>query len=338
MGSTSSTSSSNSTKQTGSFLKSSDGGKNWENKVKIDDKINIGTYNILSMAISSVNRSIIYIGTESSGLFVTKNGAENWEKINFPLTKIYGLALNKNDDQTVYATGLYNKRAKIYKTTNGGKDWTEIYTEPVADSMISGMEISKKDPNVLYVGTSSGAIYKTVDGGQSWKNIFKAKGPVTSIVFDSVNDNVLYFGISGGTVFRTMDGGGKVEDFQELNIGKLSGGKLSNLNAYSVVADPKNTGVFYIGTGGGLFRGSDFGNKWDEINILESSKSFPIRAIAINPQNTNEIIYSNSAVIYRSVDGGSTWFTFQLNTDKIVQILKYDPFNNSNIFAGLRKI
>ena len=337
--SSSSSTTSGTTKQTGSFVKSFDGGKNWENKVKIDDKNNIGLANVLSVAISQKDGNIIYIGTEKNGLLVTRDGAEKWEKLVFPLTKIYGLAIDKNDDQVVYASGVLDKRAKIFKSINGGKDWIEIYTEPANDSMISSLEISKKNPSVLYCGTSDGVILKTADGGQSWKNIFKVGGPIVSIAFDAANDNAVYFGVSGGSIFATLDGGGKTEDLGKINLSDISkGSSISGFSTYSVEADPIVSGVVYLGTGSGMFKGSDFGKKWEEVNILESSKKFPIRAIAVNPQNPKDMLYSNSQVIYRSIDGGANWFTFQLNTDKVVQVMKYNPFDVNIIFAGLRKI
>lgn len=331
-------STSTATKQTGAFLKSFDGGKNWENKVKIDDKTNIGLTNVLSMAVDPKDGNIIYVGTEKDGLFVTKNGAENWEKIVFPLTKIYGLAIDKNDNQIIYASGILNSRAKIFKSINGGKDWVEIYTEPTNDSTISSLEISKKNPNVLYCGTSDGMIFKTVDGGQSWKNIFKTGGPIIAIAFDAVKDDAVYFGVFEGSIFVTLNGGGKTEELGKINLEKIAKGNFSSFASYSIETDPQSSGVLYVGANSGMFKVSGFGKKWEEVNILESSKEFPIRAITINPKNSKDIVYSNSQVIYRSIDGGANWFTFQLNTDKIVEVLKYSPLDVNIIFAGLRKI
>jgi len=336
-GTTSSTSTSVQT-QTGSFIKSFDGGKNWENKVKIDDTSNIGLTDILSMEIDPSDTNVVYIGTEKDGLFVTKDGGENWEKLVFPLTKIYGLAVDRNDGRTIYASGVLDKRAKIYKSTDQGKNWTQIYTEPVNDSVISSLKISEKDPKLLYSGTSDGMIFKSTNGGQSWRNLTKVSGPVVNIVFDAANDSAVYLGVLKGTIFRTLDGGGKIEDLGKLDLNKISEGKFFNFNVYSIEADPKDSGVLYIGTDSGIFKGTDFGAKWKEINILESSKKFPVRAIAVSPQNLNEILYSNSGVIYRSVDGGKSWLTFQLTTEKTVDIIKYNPQNPNIIYAGLRKI
>lgn len=321
-------------KQVGSFLRSSDGGKSWENKVTIDATKNIGSTNILSMAIDSFDADAIYIGTEKDGLFATRDGGEKWEKLVFPLTKIYGLAIDKNN---IYASGVLNKRAKIFKSSDRGQNWTEVYTEPSSNSVISSLEISQKDPRVLYGGTSDGMIFKSTDGGQSWKNLTKASGPVTSISFDAVNDDVVYFGVSGGALFRTLDGGGKIEEVQKKNVITISKKSAFNFNTYSIEVDPKASGTLYAGTDAGIFKGTDFGDKWEEINILESSKKFPVRVIAVNPQNSNEILYSNSGVIYKSVDNGASWLTFQLNTDKTVYMMKYDPVNPNIIYAGLRK-
>jgi photosystem II stability/assembly factor-like uncharacterized protein len=213
-----------------------------------------------------------------------------------------------------------------------------VYTEPVNDSVISSLKISKKNPNILYCGTSEGMIFKSVDSGQSWKNLTKANGPVIDISFDAANDSIVYFGVSKGTILKTHDGGGKVEDLQSLNLNKITEGKMFTFNVYSIETDPRNSGVLYVGTDTGIWRGTDFGAKWEEINILESSKKFPVRAIAVNPQNSDEILYSNSGVIYRSVDNGATWLTFQLTTDKTVDMIKYNPVSSDIIYSGLRKM
>lgn len=325
-------------KQTGSFVKSFDGGNNWENKVNIDGTKNIGLADIISIEIDPFDTEVIYAGTEKNGLLVTRNGGENWEKMVFPLTRIFGLAVDRNDNRTIYASGVLDKRAKIYKTVDRGETWVEIYTEPANNSVISSLKMSKRNSNVLYCGTSDGLIFKSIDSGQSWKNLTKADGPVIDISFDSFNDSVVYFGVSKGTIFRTKDGGEKVEDLEKMDLDRISEGKFFDFNTYSIEADPSISGVLYVGTDAGIFKGTNFGDKWEEVNILESSKKFPVRAIAVNPQNSNEILYSNSGVIYKSIDNGASWLTFQLNTEKSVDMIKYNPVSPNIVYAGLRSV
>ena len=149
----------------GSILKSSDGGQNWEAKVKSDDKKNIAGVNALSMAIDPQNSQTIYIGTKEDGIFITKDGAESWEKLNFPPAKVYGLAINRFNPQIIFVSGVWQGRGKVYKSENGGTDWKEIYTEPADGTVITALAASPFDGNILYAGTSEGAIFESSRAG-----------------------------------------------------------------------------------------------------------------------------------------------------------------------------
>lgn len=314
----------------GGVLKTVDGGKTWEPKVKIDNEKNISSEEILSMEINPADTQIIYIGTQKKGIFMTKNGGDSWNQLNFPPTRVYGLAINPQNSQIIYASGVWNKRGKIYKSKDGGEKWEEIYTEPGDGTVVTSLVIGKSNPEVLYAGTSEGMIFKTENGGNAWKNLYKAGGPVTGISFDFLNENYLYFLIYEKGILMTKDGGLNLEDLSE----KINKSVL-NSSAYSLTADPNNSGVVYVGLDKGIAKGTEFGEKWSALNILESSKKFPIRAIAINPKNSNEIMYSIAKAIYKSGDGGVQWSTFQL-AQGVVSIIKYDILEPSNVYAGLR--
>lgn len=315
-------------------LKSQDGGAKWDVKVKVDEKKNISAVDVLSMAISPIDSRIVYIGTMNSGVFVSKDGAENWQQLNFPPTKNYSLALNPKDGKTIYVTGVFQSRGKIYKSENGGVDWKEVYTEPTTGTVVVSLAIDKNNPEVLYAGNSAGLIFKTVDGGKSWKSIYSAGGPVTSIAFDASNDYFVYFLVFNQGILETKDGGTSIVKLDD-NISKLKKGT----GIFSLKTDPNISGVIYAGLNGDIIRSTDFGENWKSINTLNNAKSssdLSIRAMDINPQNSNEIIYSSAQAIYKSVDGGVQWSTFQLETSKIVGAIKYDPTNPGTLYLGLR--
>jgi hypothetical protein len=106
---------------------------------------------------------------------------------------------------------------------------------------------------------------------------------------------------------------------------------------YTLTKDYKQAGVFLAGAKNGLFRTADYGKTWSPIDIIESSKSFPIRAMAINPVNSNEIMYASGGVLYKSIDGGVKWSTAELKIGRGVSHLFYDPTTPSTIFFTLRK-
>jgi photosystem II stability/assembly factor-like uncharacterized protein len=315
-------------------LKSQDGGVKWEVKIKVDEKKNISAVDVLSIAVSPIDSQIVYIGTMNSGMFISKDGAGSWQHLNFPPTKNYALALNPKDDKIIYTTGVFQNRGKIYKSENSGVDWREVYTEPATGIVVVALAIDKNNPEVLYAGNSAGLIFKTIDGGKSWKSIFSANGPVTNIAFDSSNSNIAYFLVFNQGILETKDGGASVIDLDD-NINKLRKGN----GVFSLKSDPNISGVIYAGLDGDIIRSADFGENWGSINTLNNEKSssdLSVRTMDINPKNSNEIIYSSAQAIYKSVDGGVQWSTFQLETKKFAGALKYDPQNPGNIYLGLR--
>ncbi|MCX6765598.1 MAG: YCF48-related protein [Candidatus Moranbacteria bacterium] len=324
----------NSSPSSASILKSTDGGKIWEPKVKISEEKNISSVEILSIAIDPANSQIVYIGTRENGIYLSQNGGENWEKINFPPGKVYGLAIDRSNTQVLYALGVWQKRGKIYKSEDAGGNWKEIYTEPADGTVIISLSINPANFQVLYASTSEGAIFKTENGGETWLNLFKVQGAVTQSVFDSADGNIVYFSVLEQGILRTKNGG---ESFENLEKNLQSSAEIGSNRVFSLASDPQRSGTLYAGLDEGIAKSTDFGETWTPLNVLESSKNFPVRAMTINPQNSQELIYSAAQAVYKSIDGGVQWFTIQLETAKISSVIQYDPLNPGIIYLGLKK-
>ncbi|KKQ44505.1 MAG: Glycosyl hydrolase [Candidatus Moranbacteria bacterium GW2011_GWC2_37_8] len=315
------------------FLKSEDGGGVWNPKIKIDDKKNIAGVDVLTMAIHPIDQNIVYLGTAANGLFVTKDGGENWTQIAYA-DKAYGLLFDPRNPDIMYGSGIFNGRAKIFKRLAEGQEWKEIYTEPADGTTISSLAISNRNPQILYAGTSNGVIIKTTDGGQTWVNLKmenNSNAPIVNIGFDAASDAHVFFAVFQTGILETRNGGATLEDATK-QIDKI--GNVSSV--FTLTTDPYFPGVVYAGTGNGIFRRNGDGS-WNALNLIESSKAFPVRSIAVNPLNSREIMYSSAKAIYKSTDGGQKWSTFQLDTNKDISIIKYDVVNPARIYAGLRK-
>jgi photosystem II stability/assembly factor-like uncharacterized protein len=313
-------------------MRSDDGAMTWTPKIRIDDKKNISGVDVLSVAISPVDTNVIYIGTMANGLFVSKDAGENWVNVKYP-EKAYGLIFDPINANVMYGSGILNGRAKIFKRLAEDQQWKEIYTEPADGTIISSLAIDKANHNVLYAGTNEGVIIKTTDGGQTWVNLKVGqdlKAPITSIVFDQASDQHIFFAAFQVGVLETKDAGATIE-----NVTSKIDTKGNTPTIFTLTADPYLGGVVYAGTGSGIFRRNADGT-WEPMNIIESSKLFPIRSIAVNPKNSKELMYSSAKAIYKSIDGGAKWSTFQLDTAKEISIIKYDQSNPSRIYSGLR--
>jgi photosystem II stability/assembly factor-like uncharacterized protein len=323
---------------TGGFLVNIDGGNNWVAKNYYDEKTNISGVDILTMAVDPVNSNTVYLGSVDNGIFSSNDGGGKWTKnAEFLATKVYGIAINHQQPETIYATGVLGKRGKIFRTDDQGVSWREIYSEPADGTLVISLAISKVDPQIVYAGTSKGTIVKTYDGGNTWKDFYAETSPITKIVIDEKNENAVYFLVLGDGVLVTKDNGssfaflGKNKNKDEKDVVKFPSSAVK-----SIIVDPNNTGVAYIGTSEGMFKSSNFGDNITEVNIIGSSKKFPIYAVAVNPNNSNEIVYAAAQAIYMTNDGGTQWSVFQLDTKKSISALKYNINDSSKIYAGLR--
>lgn len=313
-----------------SFLRSSDNAVSWESKIRIDDKTSIANQNVLSMAVHPSDPNVVYLGTESGGLFVTKDGGETWKHLDFA-DKAYGIVFDRKNPSVMYATGVFNKRGKIYKKETEDQPWKEIYTEPADGTIMSSLAIDPSNTQILYAGTNQGVIIKSTNGGQTWFNIKNIVMPVINIAIDARNTSQVYFGAFQQALYRTKDGGATVEDITQ-NFDKTN----SRYPIYTVVADPSAPGLVYVGTDHGIFRSFNNGDDWGAVKIIESSKVFPIRAIVINPRNSREILYVSAKALYQSKDAGNQWATFQLDTKKDIGIMRYNAVVPNVLYAGLR--
>lgn len=320
-------------KKVGGVLKSADSGITWMLKNKVSEKSSINAVDVLDVAIDPVDTDKIYLGTRDKGIAFSKDGAESWEKMKFPGNRVYGIAINYVKPSNIYASGIEGGRAKVFKTDNYGEEWKEVYNEPADGTVITSLAMDKNNPTVVYIGTSEGVIVKTIDGGETWRNLYSAGGAVTKILFGGGSDSNIYFMVSKKTPIVSNGDGSNFRDIGA----KMSTPKTRLNEVFSLAVANGDGGALYIGTNKGMFRSFDGGENLEEVNVIASSKEFPIRSIAINPNNSQEIIYSAAQAVYKSENGGKNWSTFQLNTGKLISEILYNPKDVSIIYAGLRE-
>jgi photosystem II stability/assembly factor-like uncharacterized protein len=331
------------TESSGSIFKSFDGGQTFVSKAVVDDKHRISA-DVLSFAFHPSDSQTLYVGTAASGLFKTVDGAEHWTQLNFPPTKNYGFIVDATRPDRLFASGVYNDIAKIYRSDDAGQNWKEIYTEPGSGTVITALGESPSNHDVLYAGTSAGVIIKSVNGGDTWENLTTAQGAVLKVLFEhSVTGKVMLL-ISGVGMLVSYDDGKTWNDFSQGKFQKALSttasavaSAVATVSPSDIVTVESGEGVLYAGAKNGLFRSHDDGKTWESLEIIESSRKFPIRSLAVNPSDTNEIVYAAGNAFYKSIDGGQTWSTTQLDISRGVSVLRYDPTHPDLLYFALRK-
>ena len=317
----------------GNLWKSTDGGKTWTALTKVNGKARVADVEVLAMEMDPNDSQIIWVGLRQGGLLRSQDGGETWEFSDiFTSEKVYGLAIDPNNSQTIYASAVFEGRGKIFKSEDDGISWKEIYTAASNGPLVIALALDSNNPSILYASTSDNQVIKTQDAGASWKNIFTSDSPILRIVMDSADHELVYLASVEGEIFRSKNSDAA---FKKLSP-KVSGDFLRD--SFTVIeTDPDRADWVYVAGASGIIRSQDGGKKWEKIVVLQDPESAPIDALAISPFDSQDMIYGAAQATYRSQDGGTSWTPAQFGSPGLVNVLKYDPADEGVIYLGLKK-
>lgn len=315
-------------KNSGGVFKTEDKGKEFVQKVKIDEENTISDIDILDIAISVRDSNIVYLGTNGSGVFKSDNGGENWRQL-FGDTVARDIEIDPLSSEVVYVSVTSGERGKIFKTSDGGENWDSVYAEAKSGVEILSLKIDRFSSSKIYAGNSAGVVLRSVDFGNTWKVINKSDEPVSNIKISQINPLKIYYATESA-LFVSNDGG---SSFEELEV-KIPERKAA---VVSFELDPKNDSVIYVGSGRNILKSVDGGVSFSSVNILNPTGP-AINGISINPKNSSEWFYGSGFSFYRTFDNGTTWSVTQLNSTRVIKVIEIDPINPDIIYLGMEKI
>lgn len=175
---------------------------------------------------------------------------------------------------------------------------------------------------------------------QAGLNQWTTNGPndaaiINSIAVDPNSPLTVYAATSkttplDGKVFKSTDGGGS---WNLMNVG------LPGSSVDTIVIDPANTNILYVGTFGapGVLKSTNGGGNWQPMNTGLTVQT--VLALAIDPVNTNIIFAGTTSgqanAVFRSTNGGANWFPVGTGLPNgITNALAIDPVNPSIVYAG----
>ena len=276
-----------------------------------------------------------YVG----GVYTSSDQGRTWSEASQGITaqRIYGVAIDPQNLNNIYAgTG----DGFFYSSQDGGVTWSRgyytinpyPYQEKVYDfGPISDVAVDPLDSNKLYIAATN--FYSSTDHGEIFHQITAVEYPAC-IAIPPHASGPIYVGSSRG-IYKSSDGGITWEQKnQGLPAPQSCGGLCSVL---SLAIDPNITSTVWAGTenGGGIVKSTDGGEHW-QVKGLTETNSVSVKAIAVNPDNSNEILVGAGSIdgrIYKSSDGGNSW-QVKVSGIAFVQDIVYDPRNPHWVYAA----
>ncbi len=136
---------------------------------------------IVALDESPVQEDLLYVGTDDGLIQITKDGGENWTKIESfrgvpERTYVNDIIASHHEPNTVYAAFNNHKNGDfkpyILKSTDTGKTWTSLSSNLPERGSVYALAEDHISKDLLFVGTEFG-LFTSLDGGKNWKQLKK---------------------------------------------------------------------------------------------------------------------------------------------------------------------
>lgn len=296
----------------------------------------------------------LWSANEERGVFRTTDGGKSWEKVLYidEHTGAADLSLDAANPDVLYAAmwsfrrqpwtfdSGFNGNSGLYKTTDGGSNWSEIHNglpEEKLGRMAVAVAPSNSDMVYASVETKSKdkkGLYRSTDGGMNWKMVNNTFNTTvrpfyfSNMAVDPSNDSILIkCGLSAiisetaGEQFRSVDGS-------------------VHSDAHDIWIDPDNGKHILLATDGGLYESFDRGYTFKMWMNLPISQFYHVSVDMEEPYNVYGGLQDNgswyapsrkaggiSNADWQRTFGGDGFYSFRHPTNEDIVFSEYQGGN-----------
>jgi photosystem II stability/assembly factor-like uncharacterized protein len=265
-------------------------------------------------------------------LFESRDAGANWNSVYAFPDWIYSSTIDPSNPSILYASTSIS----ILRSNNNGRDWVKIadygpvIASPAADTIYSIEILNYTDD----CPTGNRNFVVSHDGGDTWREFPLGCHSIHQIATTSSHPNWVYIravsDYHSSTLFRSNDGG------DSWATSPLTGEWFSQ-GFLPIAIDPTQPEKLYTSSGtGGIIVSTNGGLTWR--CVLEADIAGPMHFAFSSGAiyaGVDPIVFGESPVIYRSLDGGETWETLPWTPPDDLNDLRIGGINNSRLFAAL---
>ena len=162
--------------------------------------------------VHPTNPDVVYIGVAAGGIWKTTNGGQNWvdKSGDLNLLTFGAIAIDPSNPDIIYAGSgeaiwLFNTTTfegdGLYKSTNGGDNWTRITNGFGSQTQFSNIEVSPTNSNIVLASLGTGnfnnpgvtnqGVWRSSDAGITWTRVINLTGAF-DVAFHPTDGNFAY--------------------------------------------------------------------------------------------------------------------------------------------------
>ena len=259
----------------GNLLRTTDGGNSWKEISIVTDENFMSCY--------ALSNEQIFVGRNR--FFKSNDGGDNFKELGQDQidysSSIFGIYFYNSQ------IGVVLKGSSLYKTTDGGQNWTVKYPYFGSSSLMEVLEQTiYLAGGITFDNVAYGEMHKSIDGGDTWQKINLPteirNSQITAINF--LTSDIGYISTFENKIFKTIDGGNRWKKISKLTFGIVSDMDFENVNSGYLTSNNK------------IYRTNDGGVTWT-IDFESNEEVFYIER---TPNNTVFVTGRNGVILRKN--------------------------------------
>lgn len=329
--------------------KTVDAGKTWQ-QMGLEKSRHIGKIRIHPRNPDLVYAAVmgdLYQSTDERGVYRSKDGGKNWEKILFANEDAgaVDLILDPTNPRIIYASTWRIRRtpysllsggegSALWKSTDGGDNWEKLSENegmPKGTLGIIGVTVSPANPERVWalIEAEKGGVYRSDNGGKTWTKLNEDRSLrqrawyYTRIYADPVDENKLY--VMNVSYHKSTDGGKTFNSY-----------RAPHGDHHDLWIAPEDPDRMIIGDDGGAQVSFDGGENWStyhnqptaQFYRVTTDNHFPYRIYAAQQDN------STVRIAHRTNGQSITEKDWEPTAGGESAHIAVDPKNNDVVYGG----
>jgi hypothetical protein len=268
--------------------------------------------------------STVWLGTGQKGLFRSTDCGATWTHVNtgtngsaLDQSSLWSMVIDPVNQGVIYTVAAYGVGG-LWKSTNGGVDWTQLVPPSsmfakLTNNFVANVSMDPSNPQHLAVTSHGvctapfplGCIAETFDGGETWPNIVSMPttwGENGGVYVINPTTWLWGSGDTGKGTYVTTDNG---KTWTQARAGGAGDGKGENTMQ---PLERATDGAYYVPSAEGVLRSTD-GVAWSLAWGQKNFQSAAVTGIALTPTT----IYASQGQAFYSapLDDFATWAPLQ---------------------------